>query len=183
MVTDRPVTIRPALAPDAAAVAAIYKPYVTDSVTSFEAVPPSAGEMARRMSAQPRLPWLLALRSDVAVGYCYAATFRSRPAYRWSVECSVYLSPDERGRGTGRALYGTLLPLLASLGHVNAYAGISLPNPASVRFHEALGFEPVGVFKRVGFKHGAWRDVGWWQRSLGDVPHVPVEPRTWNPES
>lgn len=93
----------------------------------------------------------------------------------------MYLAEDERGRGTGPALYDRLLAEVAALGYVTAFAGITLPNPASVRLHEDMGFTPIGVFANVGFKHGAWRDVGWWQRTLRDLPAHPDDPRPWEP--
>ena len=147
-----PAEIRPADVPDAAGIAAVYRPYVTDSIASFEAVAPDEAEMARRMVGAPRLPWFVACREGAVVGYAYAGPHRTRAAYRWSVDCSVYLTADERGAGTGRALYERLLPELTGLGHVTAFAGIALPNPAGVRLHEALGTTPVGVHRGTGFR-------------------------------
>jgi phosphinothricin acetyltransferase len=171
--------IRPATLHDAAAMATVYAPYVTDSVASFEEVPPTAEEMAGRMSRAPALPWLIAEREAAPVGFAYGSHHRSRAGYRWSVDCSVYLADQERGRGTARALYERLLPELAALGYVSAFAGIVLPNDASVGFHESMGFELVGIYKHVGFKNRAWLDVGWWQRLLRDPPAAPNEPRPW----
>jgi len=176
-----PAPVRAAGPADAAGIAAVYAPYVTDSVASFEAVPPDAAEVRQRMLAEPRLPWLVATRGSEVVGYCYASPHRGRAAYRWSVDCSVYLSASEHRRGTGRALYGELFALLRALGHVTVLAGITLPNPASVGLHASLGFTPVGVYRAVGFKDGRWHDVGWWQRALQDPPQVPAEPRRWDP--
>jgi L-amino acid N-acyltransferase YncA len=176
-----PVGIRPADVQDAGGIAAVYRPYVTDSVASFETVPPDATEIAGRMLGTPRLPWLVACRDGVVLGYAYAATHRSRPAYRWSVDCSVYLSADARGAGTGRAMYERLLPELRTLGYVTAFAGITLPNPGSVGLHEALGFTPVGVYRAAGYKAGRWHDVGWWQLPLREPPAEPGEPRAWSP--
>lgn len=169
--------IRPATARDAAAVAAVYAPYVLGSVASFEEVPPGEAEVAARMANG--LPWLVA-DDDGVVGYAYAGPHHARAGYRWSVTVSVYLAAAHHGRGLGTALYAELLPLLAELGYVRAYAGITLPNDASVRLHEAVGFVPVGVYRSVGFKDGQWRDVGWWQRTLQDPPPgAPPEPRRW----
>ena len=176
-----PATIRPADVPDAAGIAAVYRPWVTDSVASFEVSAPDAAEIARRMAGSPRLPWFLATRDDVVVGYAYGSGHRTRAAYRWAVDCSVYLAAEERGAGTGRALYEELLPALRELGYVTAFAGIALPNPGSVGLHEALGFTPVGVYRAVGFKAGRWLDVGWWQRPLRELPAAPDEPRPWVP--
>ena len=171
--------IRPARPDDAGAIAAIYGPYVTDSLASFEEVPPGEEEMAARMSRAPALPWFVAERGGSPVGFAYGAQHRSRAGYRWSVDCSVYLAENERGRGTARALYQRLLPELTALGYVSAFAGIALPNDASVKLHESMGFELVGIYKSVGFKNGTWLDVGWWQRPLRDSPVSPQEPRPW----
>ncbi len=179
--TDDLVDVRPAARADAPAIQAIYTPVVVDSAVSFEEAPPEAAEIARRMLSQPRLPWLVATRADVVVGCAYAAVHRTRRAYRWSVDCSVYLHEQERGRGTGSRLYQQLFIELRNLGYVEVFAGIALPNDASVGIHEAMGFVPVGVFQRVGFKHGSWRDVGWWQLELVPPPSAPVEPRPWEP--
>ena len=176
-----PAIVRPATTADAAAIAEIYAPFVRDSTASFEQTPPAADEIVRRMTAEPRLPWLVAVRDDQPVGYCYAGRFRARAAYRWSAECSVYVAASEQGRGTARALYGRLLPELADLGYVQVFAGVTLPNPASVRLHEAFGFAPVGVFRNAGFKHGTWCDVGWYARALREPPAAPAEPRRWQP--
>lgn len=173
--------VRPALPGDAAAVAALYAPYVTDGVASFEQTPPDAAEVLVRMTARPRLPWLLAERSGAPVGFAYASPHRARAAYRWACDVSVYLAAEERGRGTGRALYDVLLPLLRELGLVTAHAGITLPNDASVRLHERLGFAPVGVYRDVGFKHGSWHDTGWWRLALVSPPPSPGEPQEWGP--
>ena len=173
--------VRPATDADAPAIARVYAPYVTGSVISFESTAPDADEMARRMRAEPRMPWLVATRSDRVVGYAYASPHGARAAYRWAADCSVYLEQDERRRGTARLLYGQLLPLLRDLGYVTAHAGVTLPNDASVGFHESTGFVPVGVYRDVGFKHGAWHPVGWWQLRLTEPPPVPREPRAWDP--
>lgn len=178
MATD-PARIRGAEQADAAGIAAIYAPYVTQTAVSFEEVPPDAAEVRSRMLQRPRLPWLVALREGALVGYCYAGPHRQRPAYRWAVDCSVYLVGSEQGRGTGRALYERLLQQLRGLGYVSAFAGISLPNDPSIALHQALGFQPVGVFRDVGFKHGAWYDVGWWQLALTGPPGSPPEPTPW----
>jgi phosphinothricin acetyltransferase len=170
--------IRPATARDAAAVAAVYAPYVLDSVASFEEVPPTSSEVAARLANG--LPWLVAEEDGRVVGYAYAGPHHARAGYRWAVTVSVYLDAAHHGRGLGKALYGELLPLLASLGYVRAYGGITLPYVPSVRLHEAVGFTPVGVYRAVGFKHGEWHDVGWWERALQDPPPgAPPEPRQW----
>jgi L-amino acid N-acyltransferase YncA len=177
-----PVLTRPATIADAAAISDIYAPIVRDTVISFEAESPGAEEIGRRMTAGPlRLPWLVAETPEGVTGYAYAAPFRSRAAYQWSVETSVYLSDAARGRGIGRCLYEHLLSELCELGYVNAYAGIALPNEASVRLHEVVGFTPIGAFPAAGHKHGRWVDVGWWVRALRPPPGIPSPPRPWEP--
>ncbi|MGH3720787.1 MAG: GNAT family N-acetyltransferase [Pseudonocardiaceae bacterium] len=133
------------------------------------------------MLARPRLPWLVADDASRVVGYAYASRHQQRAAYRWSAESSVYLDPEYRSRGVGRLLYDCLTAEVCALGYVSLFAGIALPNKASVALHEAVGFAALGVFRDVGYKHGAWHDVGWWRRSLRDVPVPPSEPRVWCP--
>ncbi|MBA3575585.1 MAG: N-acetyltransferase [Pseudonocardiales bacterium] len=161
------VQVRTARVDDGAGIAAVYRPYVDASVASFETDPPDAAEMTRRLSAHPSLPWLVAVGSaDQLVGFAYAAPYRTRPAYRWSVETSVYVS--EPRQGTGRVLMNALLAAVETRGFASAYAAVALPNDASVALHEQLGFAAIGVFPRVGFKDGRWVDVGWWYRPLAD---------------
>ena len=177
------VQVRAALPSDAPALADLYRPYVTSSMASFETEPPHADEIARRMLQPRRLPWLLAARAGTAVGYACASRHRPRPGWRWTVEVSVYLQAEERGRGTGRALYDVLLPELGRLGYVTALATVTLPNEASVRLHESRGFTCVGVLPAAGHKHGAWHDVGTWRLALGAPPDEPQEPSDWDPLS
>ena len=166
-----------ALPRDADAVAAIYRPAVESSTATFEEVAPDEVEMARRIRAVlPRTPWLVAELNGVVVGYAYAAIHRERPGYRWSVDVSVYVAASHQGAGIGRALYGELIPLLRRQGFVNAYAGVALPNPASVALHEAVGMRRIGVYERVGFKFGAWHDVAWFGMRLADPAGPPPEP-------
>ncbi|MGH7437598.1 MAG: GNAT family N-acetyltransferase, partial [Polyangiaceae bacterium] len=134
-------------------------------------------EMRRRVEeVLERHVWLVACRDDDVVGYAYGCPHRSRAAYRWSVDTTVYLEPSSHRRGIARRLYGALLAILARQRYVNVYAGITLPNPASVGFHEAMGFAPVAVYRRVGHKQGSWHDVGWWGRALREVAGEPEEP-------
>ena len=149
-----------ATAQDGADFAEIYRPAVVGSPISFEIEPPDGAEMARRVAAViARLPWLAFEENGVAMGYAYAGTHRARPAYQWSAEVSAYVHEDARRRGVARALYTSLFELLRLLGYCNAYAGITLPNPASVALHESLGFTSIGVARGIGWKHGAWRDA------------------------
>jgi len=168
--------VRAAGPEDAAACAAIYAPFVTDTVITFETVPPDAGEMAERIRAAARTHAFLVLEhGNNVVGYAYGGPFKSRAAYQWSCEVSVYLELGRRRTGGGRALYGELLDRLAERGFRTAVAGMTLPNDASVGLHRAMGFEPVGTYRRIGWKHGAWHDVAWTQRQLADGGGPPVE--------
>ncbi len=152
---------------DAAACAAIYAPYVTDTTITFEEVAPSAQEFTRRIeTAQVHHAWLVGEVDGVIIGYTYGGTYRPRAAYRWSCETSVYLDRGRRGAGRGRTLYLALLDRLGEMGFRTAVAGATLPNDASERMHADLGFETIGVFRRVGYKFDRWCDVTWVQRDL-----------------
>jgi L-amino acid N-acyltransferase YncA len=162
---------------DAAACAAVYKPYVTDTVISFELTPPGAGELAERIERITRThPWLVAELDGDTIGFAYGSPHRERAAYRWAADVSVYLAARAQRRGIGRALYESLFELLEQQGIRTLCAGITLPNEASVALHEALGFAPVGIYRNIGFKFGAWHDVGWWQRQLLPLVQAPPEP-------
>lgn len=159
--------IRLATPADAAAMAALYAPCVTDTAISFELVPPSADEMAARVARTlPRWPWLVREEGGELLGYAYAGPFAERPCYRWSVTTSVYVHPGHHRRGIGRGLYAALLGLLAEQGFRSAYAGITLPNEASMHLHRSMGFTPVGVYHDAGHKLGRWHDVARVQRAL-----------------
>ncbi|MGE0178306.1 MAG: N-acetyltransferase family protein [Sphingomonas sp.] len=173
------MNIRLAVADDAAAIAALYAPYVTASAVSFEGQAPSSEEMAARIAAGGALyPWLIAEDGNgVLLGYASACAFRARHAYRFAVETSVYVAQDGHRRGVGGALYGKLLPLVEAQGFTQAIAAVTLPNEASVRLHERFGFVRAGTYENVGFKFGRWRSVGLWQRPLSRLAEVPEEPR------
>jgi L-amino acid N-acyltransferase YncA len=159
--------IRLATENDAAAVAAIYAPFCGASVVSFELAAPSESDMAGRIRAvTERWPWLVLDDDGVIAGYAYASRHRDRAAYQWAVDTAVYVGEGYRGRGVGRSLYTALFELLRSQGYFKACAGISLPNPASVALHEAVGFTLVGVYRGIGYKLGAWRDVAWYELAL-----------------
>ena len=164
---------------DAAACAAIYAPHVEGSAVSFEERPPDAAEMGARIERYGAShAWLVAERGGEVVGYAYATAFNERPAYRWSAGVSVYIGEGGRGQGVGRALYVALFERLRERGFRMACAGITLPNEASVGLHERLGFEQVGVNREIGWKHGAWHDVGWFQLELAPAGQgPPPEPR------
>ena len=141
---------------------------MTDGWISFEIEPPTSGEIARRMRVYGESHgWLVAALGDGTIaGYAYGSPHRDRAAYSSSCDVAVYVDPAHARRGLGRALYAQLLPLLAAKGYHAAFAGIAVPNDASVGLHEAMGFAPVGIYREVGWKMGGWRDVGWWQRLL-----------------
>jgi phosphinothricin acetyltransferase len=169
--------IRLALEQDAPQIAGIYAPVVRDTPISFEVDPPTAAEMARRVTDTLAVfPWLVVDRSGEILGYAYASAHRTRAAYRWCVDTTIYVDPHVHRAGVGRALYTSLLQVLALQGFYSAYAGITLPNPGSVGLHEAMGFEPLAIYRDVGYKLGAWHDVGWWHRTITPRPRVPEPP-------
>jgi L-amino acid N-acyltransferase YncA len=163
---------------DATAVAAIYRPAVESSLATFEEVVPDGADMGERIRATlARLPWLVAAdESGAVIGYAYASSHRERAGYRWSVDVSVYVGREQQGRGVGRALYDVLLELLRRQRFVNAFAGIALPNDASVALHRAVGMVPIGVYPQVGYKHGQWVDVAWFGMRLLEPEAPPLEP-------
>ncbi len=172
-------TVRLATADDAEGILAIYAPIVRETTISFELEPPTVAEMRRRIETTlARLPWLVCESGRGVEGYAYASKHRERAAYQWSVDVSVYVAEGMRGKGLGRRLYTSLLRMLQDLGYYSALAGIALPNPASVTLHEAMGFRPIGVYRKIGYKLGAWHDVGWWQRQLREYEAEPTSPRT-----
>ncbi|HVQ89124.1 MAG TPA: GNAT family N-acetyltransferase [Actinomycetes bacterium] len=173
--------VRAACRADVAAMQTIYSPYVADTAISFEVEVPTQDEMRRRMVERPQLPWLVASSVDEIVGYAFAYPHGNRAAYRWSVNCSVYIAQPHHRRGFGRLLYERLIVELQELGYVRAIARITLPNASSVALHEDLGFTPGGVLENVGYKCGQWHDVGWWVLRLTETPaDDPREPLEWS---
>ena len=159
--------LRLAKSQDAAGIRAIYAPIVRETPISFETVPPSVEEIGARVrKTSIRYPWLVCSARGRLLGYAYAGAHSERAAYQWSVNVSVYVHARARRLGVGEALYDTLFAILRLQGFVRAYAGITLPNEASIGFHESFGFEDVGIFSRVGYKLGAWHDVGYWQMAI-----------------
>ncbi|QNK79374.1 GNAT family N-acetyltransferase [Nakamurella sp. PAMC28650] len=170
--------IRDAQTADACACAAIYRPYVAETAITFETQPPSEAEMAQRMAtAAATHAWLVLEEQDRVVGYAYAHAFASRAAYRWACETSIYLEWGRRRTGGGRALYEVLFSRLVARGLRRAIAGMTLPNEASQGLHLALGFEPVGTYRQIGWKNDAWHDVAWMQKTISLEPDPPEEPR------
>lgn len=162
------VLVRDADASDAAAVAGIYNHYITETVVTFEESEVAASEMARRMAdvQGANLPWLVATLGERVVGYAYASPWRTRSAYRFSVEVTVYVDHARPRSGIGSALYTELFARLEARGAHAVIGGITLPNAASVALHERFGMQKVAHFREVGFKFGEWRDVGYWERTL-----------------
>jgi L-amino acid N-acyltransferase YncA len=161
------MTIRIAAPADAEQIQAIYAPIVAQTIISFELDVPTVGEMRARIATTlERFPWLVDEEDGKVCGYVYASKHRERAAYQWSVDVTAYVREDCRGRGIGSRLYLRLFEELAKLGYYQAFAGIALPNGPSIALHESVGFVALGVYRKVGYKLGAWHDVGWWQRTL-----------------
>jgi phosphinothricin acetyltransferase len=174
---DAPGSIRFATPADAAQVQAIYAPFVRDTPISFELDPPDEAEMrARIVKTLATYPWLVLERGGEVAGYAYGSAHRERLGYQWSVDVSCYVSEEHRRRGIGQRLYRALFRVLRAQGFFNAYAGIALPNAASVALHESVGFVPVGIYRGVGFKLGRWHDVGWWSLRLQELRESPAPP-------
>lgn len=169
--------IRLATPRDAKGIAQIYAPIVADTAISFELAPPTEDEIAARVaSTLAYAPWLVCGRGEEVWGYAYASKHRERAAYQWAMDASAYVHESRRRQGVARALYTSLFALLRLQGFYAVHAGITLPNAGSVGLHEALGFRPVGVYRSVGYKLGAWHDVGWWQPALRERAGEPAPP-------
>lgn len=166
--------IRPAGTADAAAMINIYAPYILDSAVSFELTVPTKQEFTARIAASHI--WIVCEADGQIVGYAYASKHRERAAYQWCCEVSAYVDEKWHGQGIASALYEKLFTQLREKGFVNAYAGITLPNRKSVAFHEANGFKPIGTYEKIGFKFGAWHDVGWWGLRLTPISPCPLQP-------
>lgn len=173
-------TIRPAAVDDAAALCAIYAPYVRETTVTFEYDPPSVEEFAHRIAVtSAKYPYLVCLDGDQPVGYAYAHAFRERAAYDWDVEMSIYVHASHRRTGVGRMLYAALEEALRGMGIVNCFACITSPNPDSIAFHTALGYRQLAVFPRTGFKFGRWLDVTWMLKQINDCEVPPEAVRPW----
>jgi len=173
--------IRTAAKKDAQQILDIYAPYVLNTNISFETVVPSIDEMERRIEGVLAYnPWLAIEEEGCMLGYAYASKHRERAAYRWSSDVSIYVRQECRGKGAGRVLYRALIALLELQGYYNLYAGICLPNAASVGIHESFGFRKIAHYNKVGYKSGQWHDVGWWELPLREHADEPDEPLPFN---
>jgi L-amino acid N-acyltransferase YncA len=162
--------VRPATLADADACRSVYAPYVEETAISFEERAPDVSEMRERIAAALGTHAWVVLEGPGAgvVGYACAGQHKSRAAYRWACEVSVYVEPGRRRTGAGRMLYEALFERLVERGFLMAVAGMTLPNQASEGLHRSLGFEDVGTWRRIGWKLGAWHDTHWMQRPLGE---------------
>lgn len=175
---DNVYSIRSINEADTQAVLDIYKHYVDTTIISFEYEAPTYDEYLQRIRTNTeKYPWLVCLCNNKIIGFAYGSTHRYRTAYQWSPESTIYLAPDFHTKGVGRILYETLFSLLKLQGYYTVFAGVGLPNDKSVGFHRALGFEEIGIFKNVGFKHGNWHDTHWFQLPLNEYHVSPVAPK------
>mgnify|MGYP000864214219 FL=1 len=159
--------IRLATPSDAAALLAIYAPYVENTAITFEYEVPTIEDFTNRIAKTlEKYPYLVAEEDGVVVGYAYASTYYARAAYDWAVELSVYVSLDSRGQGVGTKLYDALEYLLDQMGYVHFLACISLPNEASLTLHRKRGYQQVAHFPKIGYKFNRWHDIVWLQKSL-----------------
>ncbi|MEL6725758.1 MAG: N-acetyltransferase family protein [Pseudomonadota bacterium] len=166
--------IRRAQPSDAAFIADTYRPFVMGTSISFETTAPDASDIQTRMhAAGDSYPWLIAENDGMQLGYAYASQHRTRAAYATSVDTAIYLDDMARGQGVALALYSALFRVLSAQHFVMAFAGVTLPNPASEAFHRKAGFEQIAQYPNVGFKYGAWRDVVWFARALDDAVNPP----------
>lgn len=178
---DNKYSIRPITERDADEVLNVYKYFVDNTIVSFEYEAPTRDEYLQRIITNTeKYPWLVCLRHNEIVGFAYGSTHRYRTAYQWSPESTIYLAPGFHTKGIGRILYKTLFSLLKLQGYYNVFAGVSLPNEKSVGFHQALGFEEIGIFKNVGYKHGNWHHTHWFQLALTEPILNPATPKNLN---
>lgn len=173
------MTYRFATPGDAAGILDIYAPYIRETVATYEYEVPSLADFTRRVAEiSGKYPYLVCEEKGRILGYAYAASYRSRAAFQWDTEVSVYLAPEGMGRGIAKGLYQRLLPMLEELGYRTAYASIVPPNPQSVGLHRAFGFREIAVFTHTGYKFGRWLDLLWMEKRLGDWTKPPQEPQS-----
>lgn len=171
------IKVRIAATSDAAKILQIYSPYILTTAVSFETDVPSVKDFEGRIKkCLTRYPWVVCEAGKEMAGYAYASVHREREAYQWTCECSVYLHPDYKGKGIGHILYKTLFQILKIQGFINLYAGITLPNEASVKLHEKCGFHLFALYENVGYKFDAWQKVGWWRLQLNELQPKPTPP-------
>jgi len=176
---DNTTSIRLITADDAEGALAVYAPYVLNTAITFEYEVPTLEEYSKRIeSYTAEFPWLVCEQGNSIVGYAYAGKHRARSAYQWSPESTIYLSEHVHGKGIARALYEALFAILTLQGYYNVYAGVLVPNEKSEGMHRALGFEEIGTFKKVGYKHGKWHDTKWFQLHLAEHELHPALPKT-----
>ncbi len=176
------VRLRSASLDDLPHITATYRESVLNGTASYEITPPSEEEMAGRFEAirEKAYPYIVAEDAEGAfLGYAYASSFRTRPAYRWMVEDSIYLAPEARGRGVGSLLLNALVESCQTLGFRQMIAVIGGAHPASIAVHRAAGFTEVGLLKGTGYKHGRWLDTMLMQKALGDGAESDPDPSVY----
>ena len=163
------IEVRLAISNDASEIIDIYSPSVLTTAVSFETVVPPIEEMQKRIAfCLEKFPWIVCTIDGKVAGYVYASKHRDREAYQWSCECSVYVHDDFRGKGIGKVLYQLLFEILKMQGFRNVYAGITLPNEASVQLHEKCGFRSFAMYENIGYKFHNWHTVGWWKLQVNN---------------
>lgn len=155
----------------------IFRYYVDNTNISFEYDPPTLEEYIQRIKTNTeKYPWLVCLNNDKLIGFAYGSTHRYRTAYQWSPESTIYLAPNFHSKGIGRILYETLFEVMKLQGYFNVFAGVALPNEKSIRLHRAMGFDDIGIFKNVGYKHSSWIHTHWFQLLLNEHKLNPSTP-------
>jgi L-amino acid N-acyltransferase YncA len=169
--------VRLAVSHDAKQIREIYSPSILTTAISFETEVPSIEEIQSRIkNCLQKFPWIVCNVNGQIAAYVYASKHREREAYQWSCECSVYTHDDFKGKGIGKELYQLLFQILKLQGFRNVYAGITLPNAASIGLHEKCGFKKFAVYENIGFKFGNWHTVGWWKLQINDYDLNPPPP-------
>ncbi|MEL7567060.1 MAG: N-acetyltransferase family protein [Dehalobacterium sp.] len=172
-------SIRLAAESDSNAILQIYAPFITSTAITFECQVPTIAEFRDRMAEiQRKYPWLVCEINNNILGYAYASPFNEREAYNWSVDFSVYVSPQYHGKNIGKAFYFTLFELLKLQGYYNAYAIVVLPNTKSECLHESFGFKEIGVCENAGYKLGNWHDVKWYGIKINEYAPSPAKPKS-----